>query len=101
MSDKLKGWHDLTIGGIILEAGSSTKYKTGDWRALKPIVDLEKCIGCLICWIHCPEPAIRRIDVSGKLKVEIDYDYCKGCGICAKVCPVRPEKAIKMVPETA
>jgi len=46
-----------------------------------------------MCWVHCPEPAIKRLEDD---KVEIDYDYCKGCGICAEVCPV---KAITMVME--
>ncbi|MGQ4913845.1 MAG: 4Fe-4S binding protein [Candidatus Asgardarchaeia archaeon] len=97
MSKKLKGWREIPIGGIIPEPGSSALYKTGSWRAIKPVIDLGKCKGCLICWIHCPEPAIRQITVSGELKVEINYDYCKGCGICANVCPF---KAIDMVPET-
>ena len=93
MSVKKKpGWKSLPIGGVILEAGSSINYKTGDWRASKPLVDHEKCVNCLICWIYCPEPAILRKEKG----IDIDYNYCKGCGICATECPV---KAIKMVEE--
>ena len=66
--------------------------KTGSWRIFKPILDKNKCIKCLRCWVFCPETAIKRVDNS----VEIDYDYCKGCGVCANVCPV---KAITMVKE--
>jgi len=80
-------------GGIIDRPGSTLDYKTGTWRVKKPVVDLNRCIGCLLCWIYCPEPAIvQRSDG----KIEFDYDYCKGCGICSVECPV---KAIKMVEE--
>lgn len=80
----MKGWKEIPEGGLILEAGSSMKYKTGSWRAQKPKRDEDKCIHCLVCWAYCPDGAIivkdRKID-------HIDYDYCKGCGICAKECP--------------
>jgi len=86
------GWKSIPIGGILLEPGSAMKYKTGDWRAFKPIVDQGKCINCLICWIFCPDAAIVRLEKF----VGINNDYCKGCGICANECPV---KAITMVEE--
>ena len=93
MSEEEKlGWKSLPIGGLLLEAGSSMKYKTGDWRASRPVVDSDKCTNCLICWIYCPDAAINR----GEKVVEINYDYCKGCGICAAECPV---KAITMEEE--
>jgi len=79
----------LTIGAVIEEPGSSEKNKTGAWRALRPVIDYEKCTKCGICWVYCPDNAI------GK-NLKVDYDYCKGCGICSSVCPV---KAIKMVKE--
>jgi len=86
------GWRSLPLSGVILEAGSSVEYKTGDWRASKPVIDRGKCTNCLICWIYCPEPAILRKEKG----VEVDYAYCKGCGICASECPV---KAVTMVEE--
>lgn len=67
--------------------------KTGTWRTHKPVVDLDKCTGCLICWLYCPEDTIIRLEND---KVSIDYEYCKGCGICAHQCPF---DAIQMVPE--
>ncbi|MCD6562336.1 MAG: 4Fe-4S binding protein [Thermoproteales archaeon] len=81
------------MGNIITEPATSLEFKTGNWRALRPILHEDKCIRCLLCWIHCPEPAIERLEDD---MVRIDYDYCKGCGICSNVCPV---KAIEMVRE--
>ncbi|HDI75469.1 MAG: ferredoxin [Thermoprotei archaeon] len=89
----LKGWKEIPIGGMILEPGNSVNFKTGDWRAMKPVIDKSKCVKCLMCWTLCPEPAIIRHDDNS---VDINYDFCKGCGICAKICP---RKAITMVPE--
>jgi len=89
----LKSWRGMPIGGIISEPKTSLYNKTGNWRALRPILHKEKCIRCLLCWAHCPEPAVTREDDD---YASIDYDYCKGCGICANVCPVH---AIEMVME--
>lgn len=68
--------------------------KTGSWRVFKPILDKEKCVKCLRCWIYCPEGTIIR---NKDDTIDIDYEYCKGCGICANVCKV---KAITMERET-
>ena len=92
LEEKKPGWKSLPIGAAVLEPGSSLQYKTGDWRAFRPIVDKEKCINCLFCWIYCPDAAI----VRKEKWIEINYEYCKGCGICAKECP---KEAIKMVEE--
>jgi pyruvate ferredoxin oxidoreductase delta subunit len=90
-----KNWKEIPIGGSIVEAGTSKKYKTGSWRAFKPIWYEDRCIQCLFCWVYCPEPAVCVVD--GKV-TGFDYDYCKGCGICAKECPEKAN-AIEMVPE--
>ncbi|MEM2154298.1 MAG: 4Fe-4S binding protein [Nitrososphaeria archaeon] len=67
--------------------------KTGVWRIRKPILDRQKCVKCLKCWIYCPEGTILRKEDDS---IEIDYEYCKGCGVCANECPAR---AIMMVEE--
>ncbi|MCI0512076.1 4Fe-4S binding protein [candidate division KSB1 bacterium] len=90
---KEKNWHEIPIGGLITEPGKSREYKTGSWRAYKPVFIEEKCIHCFICFTFCPEPAIFHKD--GKI-TGIDYDFCKGCGICAHECP---KDAIEMKPE--
>lgn len=53
------------------------------WRTFRPVVDLDACIGCMKCYMVCPDGVIFKKDK----KVDIDYDYCKGCGICAHECP--------------
>lgn len=68
--------------------------KTGAWRVFRPIIDENKCIKCLLCWIHCPENAI--IVKQRDQIPQIDYVYCKGCFVCADVCP---KDAIKKVRE--
>ncbi|MGA1871026.1 MAG: 4Fe-4S dicluster domain-containing protein [bacterium] len=92
---KLKGWRDIPIGGKILDAGNSDNYETGGWRTYRPVLDKEKCINCLTCWIYCPDSAI--VVVDGKVQ-EINLKHCKGCGICAAECPDKV-KAITMVEE--
>lgn len=77
---------------MVISIGSQTFNKTGAWRNIKPLIDLEKCIKCGICWKFCPEPSI---DIVDEWPV-VDYDYCKGCGICAEECP---SKCIVMVEE--
>ena len=96
--DILKGkkgkWQDLPFGCIIDDSKTGLFVKTGNWRSdQKPYINEEKCIHCLICWINCPDNAIKT--KNGKRK-KIDLNYCKGCGICSEVCPV---KAIKMIKE--
>ena len=89
-------WRELPTGGLILEGGTAALYETGDWRSVRPIHSQEKCINCLICWIYCPDSAIKVED--GKI-VGIDYAHCKGCGICAKECPAKVH-AIEMKDES-
>lgn len=67
--------------------------KNAGWRTFKPVIDKDKCISCLRCYIVCPDGTIHK---SADGKVEIDYDYCKGCGVCAYECKI---KAITMVKE--
>ena len=56
--------------------------KNAGWRNVRPVIEIQKCVGCLNCYLYCPDGVISRRDG----KVEIDYDFCKGCGICKKIC---------------
>jgi 2-oxoacid:acceptor oxidoreductase delta subunit (pyruvate/2-ketoisovalerate family) len=80
--DKLETYEDLPITSMTFKPVSEVS-KTGEWRTYRPIIDVEKCINCLICWKFCPEPCV----IMGEEAPTIDYDYCKGCGICANECP--------------
>jgi pyruvate ferredoxin oxidoreductase delta subunit len=71
--------------GTVAEGGTMADLYTGSWRTYCPITDFEKCIHCMLCWIVCPDSAVR---VEGGKKLGTDYQYCKGCGICATECPV-------------
>ena len=74
---------DLPQAAISL---ADTRYnKTGKWRSIKPVINLEQCSGCGICWKFCPDATITM--VNGK--PHIDLDYCKGCGICIEECPLK------------
>ena len=84
---------------LSVKANSSLKNKTGGWRTFRPVIDLEKCIGCTLCAKICPDAAIAMVlNKDGKQKAQVNYDYCKGCGACAAECPVKAyimEKEIK------
>ncbi|MDD3625872.1 MAG: 4Fe-4S binding protein [bacterium] len=90
---KEKNWKEIPIGGLILDAGNATEYKTGDWRTFRPEWSVDKCIHCFQCWANCPDSSIL---IKDDKMTGIDYDHCKGCGICAKICP---KNAIEMVKE--
>ena len=56
--------------------------KNAGWRNIRPVIDQEKCVGCLQCYLYCPDGVIYK----NAGKVSIDYDFCKGCGICKRIC---------------
>ena len=89
---KLKSWKEIPIGGIIEEAGNSGDkekgYKTGDWRVQRPMLHINKCTNCMICYIYCPDTSVV-IDKEKAVMKGFDLNFCKGCGVCAAVCPVK------------
>lgn len=79
------------VPGSLSEIPDVTAYDAGylvtknaGWRNVCPVIDKDKCVGCLQCYLYCPDGVIYK-DAG---KVSIDYDFCKGCGICRRVCKV-------------
>jgi pyruvate ferredoxin oxidoreductase gamma subunit len=76
-----------TRGTARISAGGNMPiHKTGDWRIFRPVLDPDKCNGCWLCFVYCPEAAIVLTD---KDRPVIDYDHCKGCMLCVEECPTR------------
>lgn len=79
-------WKDLTEGMQIYGEMTSKEFKTGEWATIKPELDHDKCINCLLCIPVCPDSCIGVLPGTQE-RGPIDYDHCKGCGICVKACP--------------
>ncbi|MFH0714210.1 MAG: 4Fe-4S dicluster-binding protein [Candidatus Diapherotrites archaeon] len=78
---------DMGTDGIpYTVAGKGKIPDTGSWKVFRPVVDEKKCIKCWLCWVHCPDTAIKLREDDF---VFSDYSICKGCGACAEVCPVK------------
>lgn len=93
VAEPLPSWRELAPGFVVTEAGSSRSYRSGDWRAQRPVFNHDRCIKCGICSLFCPEDCISQ---DGEGYFEADLYYCKGCGICARECWT---EAITMVEE--
>jgi len=78
----------------VFAAATSMQVRTGLWRTLRPVIDLEHCHRCTwVCTTFCPDGALS-VDPAGTPRV--DYEHCKGCLVCVAVCP---HHAIRAVPE--
>lgn len=74
-----------TRGTARIAAGANAPLrKTGDWRVFRPVLVPEKCNGCWLCYVYCPDAAI---SLNGQDRPIIDYDHCKGCMLCVEECP--------------
>jgi uncharacterized protein (DUF362 family)/ferredoxin len=56
-----------------------------DMLTVKPLINREKCVGCGVCKMSCPEDAIT---IENGLAV-IKYDQCIRCYCCHEMCPHR------------
>lgn len=71
-------------GPTIQHRGSAELRDTGCWRMERPEIELAKCKRCFLCYLYCPDAAIR-LDLDNF--PHVDYDHCKGCMICYEECP--------------
>ncbi len=92
-SEEELGWKDIEVGCTVSDAGNAAQYRTGDWRSTRPVWDHTRCVKCGVCYIFCPDSAVRKNEEG---YFEADLFYCKGCGICAQECITA---CIKMVEE--
>jgi pyruvate ferredoxin oxidoreductase gamma subunit len=72
------------VGPTIRHRGSAALRETGNWRTERPEIELEKCKRCFLCYLYCPDAAVR-LDQDNF--PHIDYEHCKGCMICYEECP--------------
>lgn len=68
----------------ISAAANSVLRETGGWRTFRPVLVSEKCNGCWLCFVYCPDGVI---SMTKDDRPVIDYDHCKGCQICVRECP--------------
>jgi len=71
-------------GPTIRHRGSAALRATGNWRTERPVIELAKCKRCFLCYLYCPEAAMR---LDAQNFPHVDYDHCKGCMICYEECP--------------
>ena len=71
-------------GPTIRHRGSAALRATGNWRTERPEIDLAQCKRCFLCYLYCPEAAMR---LDAENFPHVDYDHCKGCMICYEECP--------------
>ena len=57
----------------------------------KIVIDQERCKGCELCIVYCPENLIRLGQDFNKAgyhpAIFIENAECNGCGFCYLVCP--------------
>ncbi len=68
----------------IAAAGNSVLRETGGWRTFRPVLIPDKCNGCWLCFVYCPDGVIT---MNQEDRPVVDYDHCKGCQICVHECP--------------
>ena len=57
------------------------------------ILDLDKCTGCFICSMICPNKAIWLVEFRGRMYPQVDLGKCCFCQLCEEYCS---QKAIKL-----
>jgi 2-oxoglutarate ferredoxin oxidoreductase subunit delta len=57
----------------------------------KIIIDKERCKGCRLCCVTCPEDRIRLAEETNEkgyhFAIFLDQGSCSGCTMCGRICP--------------
>jgi pyruvate ferredoxin oxidoreductase gamma subunit len=67
---------------------------TGSWRVFRPVIALDRCTRCWICFVWCPDGAIA---LEADDTPRVDHGVCKGCLVCADACPTGAITAVREV----
>ena len=51
----------------------------------------DKCCGCGMCAVVCPEGVNILLDDNGYYKSRVNEEKCLDCGQCIKVCPIKSQ----------
>jgi pyruvate ferredoxin oxidoreductase delta subunit len=91
---RIEAWENRRPVSAWLPVVDDRRYVTGIslYRFGLPDVDQALCNACGLCWIYCPEGAIRLAEDQ----LLFDLEDCRGCGLCAEECP---RQAIRMSEE--
>ena len=80
-----KGHEDAGFGGALKNLGMGSGSRAGKMEMHydgKPVVDRDRCRGCLKCATICANNGIH----YENSKAVIDHDNCVGCGRCIAIC---------------
>lgn len=80
-----KGHEDAGFGGALKNLGMGSGSRAGKMEMHydgKPVVDRDRCRGCLKCATICANDGIH----YENSKAVIDHDNCVGCGRCIAIC---------------
>lgn len=82
---KTTAYESPSRGTARIGAGANSVLReTGGWRTFRPVLVPDKCNGCWLCFVYCPEGVI---SMTKDDRPVIDYAHCKGCQICVHECP--------------
>jgi pyruvate ferredoxin oxidoreductase gamma subunit len=68
----------------VTAGGTSALRTTEGWRVYRPVIALDRCTRCFLCFALCPEGAIH---LDAEHYPHVDYAHCKGCLVCVAECP--------------
>lgn len=85
----------LQAGQVTLAYPFQPHPPGGEFRG-KPVLDVDKCIGCGACANACPARLITLDDVNGYRTLHFELGRCTYCASCRDVCP---QQALRMSPQ--